>query len=292
MAAAQALSDMKNRWLLNIGLALLIGVLVLVNVYQPGKKQEPDGTPLTLLAPSEIQQIRLLRPQQTPVVLEKIGAAWRMSAPRTARASEVRVNELVQLANSRVKVRFPAAPTDLAKYGLDKPLVTVFLNDQEIRFGGMHPLESQLYVWHDNQVALVAAATLRAASSPVNDFLNTSVLEEKTKPMAFRLPGFSLKQNEQGAWVRSPELKELGSDAVNRFVDEWRFARALSVAPYSGKPVKERITLDLAEGDKTKILELGVLAREPEFIVYRKDEGLQYHFPADIGARLMQIKAE
>ena len=283
---------MKNRWLLNIGLALLIGALVLVNVYQPGKKQEPEGTALTLLAPPEVRQLRLVRPQQKPVELEKIGEAWRMNAPRTARANEVRVNELVQLANTRVKVRFPAAAADLAKYGLDKPLVTVFLNDQEIRFGGMHPLESQLYVWHDGQVTLVPAATLRVASAPVNDFLNTSLLEDKTKPVAFRLPGFSLKQNEQGAWERTPELKELGSDAINRFVDEWRFARALSVAPYSGKPVKERVTLNLADGDKTRILELGVLAREPEFIVYRKDEGLEYHFPADIGVRLMQIKAE
>lgn len=283
---------MKNRWLLNIGLALLIGALVLVNVYQPGKKQEPEGKPLTLLAPQEVRQIRLLRPQQTPLVLEKMGEAWRMNAPRTARANEVRVNELVQLASTRVSVQFPALAADLVKYGLDKPLVTVFLNDQEIRFGGMHPLESQLYVWHNDQVALVPAATLRAASAPVNDFLNTSLLEDKTKPVAFRLPGFSLKQNEQGAWQRTPELKELGSDAINRFVDEWRFARALSVAPYSGKPVKERVTLGLTDGDKTRTLELGVLAREPEFIVYRKDEGLDYHFPADIGARLMQIKPE
>lgn len=283
---------MKNRWLLNIGLALLIGALVLVNIYQPGKKQEPEGTPLTRLAPQELRQIRLVRPQQTPVVLEKIGETWRLSTPRSARANEVRVNELVQLTNTRVKVRFPAVPTELPKYGLDNPLVTVFLNDHEIRFGGMHPLESQLYVWHDGQVALVPAATLRAASAPVNDFLSASLLEDKTKPVAFRLPGFSLKQNEQGAWVRTPELKELGSDAVNRFVDEWRFARALSVAPYSGKPVKERITLNLADGGNAKILELGVLAREPEFIVYRKDEGLQYHFPADIGARLMHIKPE
>lgn len=283
---------MKNRWLLNIGLALLIAALVLVNVYQPGKKQEQEGTPLTLLAPQDLRQIRLVRPQQTPVVLEKIGETWRMNAPRSARANEVRVNELAQLAGNRVKVRFPATATELAKYGLDNPLVTVFLNDREIRFGGMHPLESQIYVWHDGQVALVPAAALRTASAPVNDFLSTSLLEDKTKPVAFHLPGFSLKQNEQGAWVRTPELKELGSDAVNRFVDEWRFARALSVAPYSGKPVKERVTLNLADGDKTRILELGVLAREPEFIVYRKDEGLEYHFPADIGARLMQIKPE
>lgn len=283
---------MKTRWLLNVGLALLIGALVLVTIYQPGKKQEPEGTPLTKLAPHDVQRIRLLRPKQAPLVLEKIEETWRLTAPRATRANEVRVNELIQLAGTRASTRFPATPNELGKYGLDNPLATVFLNDNEIRFGGMHPLESQLYVWHDDQVALIPAATLRAASAPVNDFINSSLLEDKTKPVAFRLPGFSLKQNEQGAWVRTPELKELGSDAINRFVDEWRFARALSVAPYSGKPVKERVTLNLVDGDKTRSLELGVLAREPEFVVYRQDEGLEYHFPADIGARLMQIKPD
>ena len=283
---------MKTRWLLNVGLALLIGALVLVTIYQPGKKQEPEGTPLTKLAPHDVQRIRLLRPKQAPLVLEKIEETWRLTAPRATRANEVRVNELIQLAGTRASTRFPATPNELGKYGLDNPLATVFLNDNEIRFGGMHPLESQLYVWHDGLVALIPAATLRAASAPLNDFLNTGLLEDKTKPLAFRLPGFSLKQNEQGAWVRSPELKELGSDAINRFVDEWRFARALSVAPYSGKPVKERVTLNLVDGDKTRTLELGVLAREPEFVVYRQDEGLEYHFPADIGARLMQIKPD
>ena len=283
---------MKNRWLLNVGLALLIGALVLVTIYQPGKQQEPKGTPLTKLAPEDVQRIRLLRPKQAPLVLEKIGDAWRMNAPRTARANEVRVNELIQLAGTRASTRFPAAPNELGKYGLDNPLATVFLNDYEIRFGGMHPLDSQLYVWHDGQVALIPAAALRAASAPLNDFLNAGLIEDKTKPLAFRFSGFSLKQNEQGAWVRTPEQKELASDAINRFVDEWRFARALSVAPYSGKPVKERVTLNLADGDKNRTLELGVLAREPEFVVYRQDEGLEYHFPADIGARLMQIKPE
>lgn len=283
---------MKTRWLLNVGLALLIGALVLVTIYQPGKKQEPEGTPLTKLAPHDVQRIRLLRPKQAPLVLEKIEETWRLTAPRATRANEVRANELIQLAGTRASTRFPVTPNELGKYGLDNPLATVFLNDNEIRFGGMHPLESQLYVWHDGLVALIPAATLRAASAPLNDFLNTGLLEDKTKPLAFRLPGFSLKQNEQGAWVRSPELKELGSDAINRFVDEWRFARALSVAPYSGKPVKERVTLNLADGDKTRTLELGVLAREPEFVVYRQDEGLEYHFPADIGARLMQIKPD
>ncbi len=283
---------MKNRWLLNIGLVVLIGALMLLAVYRPGARQEPEGPPLTALSPDSIQRIRLLRPKQAQIVLEKTGEDWRLSAPRAARANSYRVNELVQLASTRVPTRFPAVPAELGKYGLDNPLATLFLNDTEIRFGGMHPLDSRLYVLHDGQVQLIPSSAFRAATAPLNDFLNSGLLAEKTKPVAFKFPAFSLKQNEQGAWVRTPALAALSSDRINRFVDEWRYAQALSVAPYAGKPAQERVTITIADGDKTRTLELRVLARKPEFIVYRKDENLEYHFPEDIGSRLMQLKAE
>ena len=75
-------------------------------------------------------------------------------------------------------------------------------------------------------------------------------------------------------------------------MDEWRHARALSVEPYTGKPVRERVTITIIDDGKTRLLEFGVLARKPEFVVVRKDENLEYHFPEDIGARLMQLKTE
>ena len=271
---------------------MLVALLVVLVFYKPGNKPEQDGTPLTAVATEGIQHIRLQRPKQPPIVFEKTAGAWRLTAPLKARANDGRVNELVQIASTRVPTRFAATPVELGKYALDNPLATLFLNDAEIRFGGMHPLENQLYVWHNAQVALIGVSALRGVSARLNDFLNASVLEENTKLLALRFSSFSLKQNEQGAWVRTPQLKDLASDAINRFVDEWRFARALSVAPYSGKPVKERVTMTIADAGKERALELGILAREPEFIVYRKDENLEYHFSADIGARLMQIKAE
>ena len=199
---------------------------------------------------------------------------------------------MLRVAATRVGTRFPAASTELVKYGLDQPLATLFLNDAEIRFGGMHPLDNQLYVLHDGQVQLIPASVLRAVSAPLTDYFSTSLIEDKARLLAFRFPAFGLKQNEQGAWTRAPELKDLGSDQLNRFVDEWRHARALSTTTYSGKPVKERVALTLADGDRQRIIEFGVLAYKPEFILYRKDENLEYSFPEETGTRLMQLKPE
>lgn len=284
---------MKNRWLLNIGLTLLVGLLVLLVLYKPGVEKEIPGTPLTASTAANIQRIKIVRPNQKDIVLEKgSGETWRLSAPRLARANDFRVNELLALASLRIATRFPADTADLEKYGLDKPLVKLFLDNSEIQFGSMHPLDNQLYVLHDGQVQLIPASIFRTVSAPLNDFLSTSPLGEKSRPLAFKFPTFDLKQNEQGAWIRTPELKDLGSDQVNRFVDEWRHARALSAAPYSGKPVQARVAITLADGDKQRVVEFGVLAIKPEFVLYRMDEKIEYSFPEETGSRLMQLKPE
>ena len=83
---------MKNRWLLNIGLALLVGVLVLLVLYKPGARKETEGTPLTALTADAIQRVRLVRPKQPEIVLQKSGDDWQLTAPRTARTTSFRVN--------------------------------------------------------------------------------------------------------------------------------------------------------------------------------------------------------
>jgi len=283
---------MKNRWLLNIVLAALFGALVLVAVYKPGSKNEAVPPPLTTLSVEGVTQLRLRRPKQPEVILEKQDGDWRLTAPRRARANGFRVSDLTRLATAPVKTRFAAKPEELGKYGLDRPVATVTLNDAEIRFGALHPLANEVYVLHAGQVQLVAASTLHGATAPVEDLFSPNLLEDKVKITALRLPGFSLKQNDQGAWVRTPELKELESDRINRFVDEWRYARALSVAPARAAPARERVSITVADADKTRTLVFGIVARKPELVLVRADERLEYHFPEDAAGRLLELKPE
>lgn len=292
VAPAQALIAMKNRWLLNLAIALVIGGLILVAALKPGSKPPAENPPLTALAPDAVQHIRIQRPKQPDLVLDKQGENWRLTAPRSGRANNFRVDELARLAAVPTTVRFPAVTGELAKFGLDHPLATVFLNDTEIRFGAMHPLQNELYVLCANQVQLVPAAALRTALTPVDDWLSPALLEDKLKLLSLRLPGFSLKQNVQGAWVRTPPVKDLASDTVNRFVDEWRLARALSVTSWSGKPFRERVTITVADGDRSRAIEFGILARKPELVLVRLDEKLEYHFPEESGSRLLELNQE
>lgn len=282
---------MKNRWLLNLALLLVIGLLATLAILKPGTKTE-EGTPLTALAADGIQRIRLLRPKQPEIVIEKSGDTWRLKAPRAARANDFRVNELLRLAGQRVKTRFPALPAELDQFGLTTPFATIFLNDIEIRLGATHPLKNEIYVQTGDAVALVSASLQRTASASVEEWLSPSLLEDKAKIVSLRFPDFTLKQNELGGWVRTPELKELSSDRTTRFVDEWRYARALSVTPAAGPGGQKHMTVTIQEGEKQRAIDFAVIARRPELILRRLDEGLDYRFPAELGPRLLELRPD
>ena len=283
---------MKNRWLLNLGLAMLVAALLAIALYRPGAEPIAAVTRLTSLSAASIMHVRVQRTHQPDIRLEKTGDTWTLIAPRTARAHEFRVNELLRLATAKSASHFPALAAELLKYGLDTPTAQVRLNDTDIRFGGMHPIHPQHYVLVDGQVHLIASQYFYSVAAGSADFFSHRLLEDQLKPVAFTLPGIALTQDDKGAWRINPANRELSSDRINTFVEEWRHAQALSVAPYSGKPVHEHLRIRFTAASPLKELELGILARQPELILNRKDEGLEYRFPQDVGARLLQLKPE
>jgi len=303
----------SSRWLLNLGLALLIVALALVAVFKPGTHRAPDIPPLTNLSVGEIAHIRLLRPGEPEIDLQKSGDQWLMTAPRKARANGFRIDELLRLAVAKSATHFAAPATELGRYGLDKPHAELWLNNQEISFGGPHPLKPAYYILYRGQIYVVPEHFDNAATARLSDYFSTQLIDAKGKPVAFKLPGLSLTKKPDGSWQVIPANKDLSTDRVNRFVDQWRYAEALSVAPYSGKPVIDHIQITFAppaatapalsaakpaggvlnsEHPAREVLDLGILARKPELVLYRNDEGLEYHFPAEMATQLLQLKPD
>jgi hypothetical protein len=282
----------KNRWLLNLALVLLVAVMLAIVVYRPGTAPEPPALPLTTLGTDAITRLRILRPNQPEITLEKSQGTWSMVAPHKARANLFRVNNLLALATARTTSHFDAPTADLVKYGLDQPETQVWLNDEVIRFGNMHPINPQYYVLVDAKVHLIDASYFSGAALAPIDFFSHQLLDDGLKPAAISLPGFKLILDSTGAWQMTPANNKLGSDRLNTLVDEWRHAQALSVSVYSGKPVHEHALLRFAPGSPLKELDIGILAHKPELILYRADEGLEYHFPEEVGTRLLELKPD
>lgn len=281
-------TQLRTRWLLNLGLLLAIAALAALLLYTRGR-EAADEPRLTTIAPASVARLRLER-SGAPIVLEKTGNQWRLVAPVRARANQFNVERLLRLSEAHSEARFPLASGEADKYGLEKPQARVWFDEEEIAFGALHPFHNQQYVRYRGAAHLIAARHFAPAALPYADYIDTRLFEEERRPVAFALPDFTLTLQD-GIWRRRPEDKTLTSDRVNDFVAEWRNARALSVDRYSGRPARERIRITFALDGKTETLTLAVIARTPEFIIQRADEGLEYHFPEDTGKRLLRLSA-
>ncbi len=284
-------AGLRRRWLLNAGLLVLIGLLAWLALHRAGQENDVAGPPLTTLTVETIPQLRIERPDHAAIALEKTGTQWTLTAPVRARANPFNVESLLRTLTAPGETRFPAGGQDLAKFGLDRPRSRVHYGDTEIAFGSLHPLNNRIYVLHGNEIVLIPAHYLASAIYPYTNFIDSRLFEEQRKITAIKLPDFTLTQQD-GAWRKQPPDKQLTSDRLNGFAAEWQNARALGVEKYSGREILDRIEISSVRDNKTEKLVLGILAYKPDFVLYRRDENLEYHFTEDTGKRLLSISPQ
>ncbi len=273
---------MKSRLLLNLALAALVAVLILLVWLKP-KPMAQTEFKLSTLASASINRIAIEKPGQPAIVLQKNLAGWRLSAPFQARAEATAVGRLLETLAATSLQRLPA--TDLGRFQLDTPLLRLTLNDQEFSFGTQNTLTGEVYVATNGGVHLVAPGYLAHALKMPADFAARAFLAEEEKLAGFEFAGLKLSQNSDGKWSASPARPNWSQDDINRWADEWRHASSLVTQPYDGTPPQESFTLRLVNG---KLIPCKILRREPELVLLREDEKLQYHFPTGIGKRLLQ----
>ena len=284
----QAVSGLKRRWLLNAGLLGLIAALAWIVVQRSGQQKDVPGPPLTGLSAAAVAHVRIERPEQPAIAIEKTGNEWKLTAPLPARANRLNVENLLHVLSAPAETRFPAVAAELPQYGLEKPSARVWLENEEIAFGALHPLKNQIYVLHNNEVALIPGYHLSAATYSYTNFIDSRLFEEDRKLTSLKLPGFMLSLKD-GVWRRQPVDKKLTSDRINDFASEWQNARALSVDKYSGKQSIGKIDIGSIRNGKNEKLPLGILAYKPDFILHRQDENLEYHFTEETGKHLLNL---
>ncbi len=284
-------SGLRRRWLLNGALLVLIGGLAWLAAHRAGQEKDVPGPPLTALATEAISQLRIERPDQPVIVLEKSGAAWTLTKPVRARANLFNVESLLRVVSAPGDTRFAANAGELVKFGLDKPQSRLWLDDQEIAFGSLHPLNNRIYVLYKNEVVLIPGHYLGPVLYPYTNFIDSRLFEENRKLTSIRLPDFTLSLQD-GAWRKHPPDSKLTSDRMNDFAAEWQNARALGVEKYSGNSVLDRIEIASVHEAKNEKLMLGILAYKPSFVLHRPDENLEYHFTEETGRRLLQVRRE
>jgi hypothetical protein len=273
---------MKRGWIINVLLLAAVVGLGFYLYYRPGADDAPRHK-LSTLAPSAVTRV-VIEPRDGEIIeLAKRGDAWYLARPIEARADRSQVERLLELASASSKERLAAS--DLGRFDLDRPSLTVTLEGQRFAFGTVNPLSQEQYVLAGDAVYLLSSFYSSLVPQKAERLLTHSLFVEGESPVAIVLPGARIELQD-AKWARRPTTgaEEPSQDDFNRWVDGWRFASSLLTRRAGAKASAEHIEVRLADG---RTLRLGVLQKQPELILVRPDEKLQFHFSGEMGRRLL-----
>jgi hypothetical protein len=208
------------------------------------------------------------------------GNQWVMTAPFTARGESIPIERMLSILDARSTVQYAA--TDLERYGLDKPQAVLTLEDQSFAFGAINNMTREQYVLTRNSVYLVPLAYITALPRTADALLALRLFGQDEVPVRFEFPDFTAELR-TGAWTLSPASDDVSPDERNAWADSWRNASSTRAARSDNRAASQNITVGLKDG---RSIGVGILQREPELVLLRRDEGIQYHL-GDAGGKLL-----
>ena len=289
---------MKSRWLINIGLLLIVLVTSFYSwtIFQK-EPVESLKFELTKFKLSDFNELKIDFPSKISTHFKIIDNNWRMISPHNARADEFYVYRILSLvaASSLEKLK----TDDLSKYGLDQPnLKITFLGDgleEQFLFGTYNPINEDQYVLYRDNVYLISGGYSETSSFMPVELIDKNPIAKFDKIKSFdfsRLEQWQdsrlkLNYTNNNIWsVKSKNLSITQADVNEWFEMTWKNIPAKSVEPYK---INERLgykSFDIVLNNNQK-LTFYRIQESPELLLFRKDEGLLYHFPSDLGFTML-----
>lgn len=280
MAPAQSV---KSRLLVNLLLLLALLGLGLYAYYRPEKAPTP-GVAVSQLKRDEISHIRV-QPRSGPSIeLVRHGAQWRLEAPQRTRADSLQVDRLLDIVTARGKEKLPR--TELARFDLAPPRVSVTLNDQSFAFGAINEITNEQYLATADAVYLVPPHFGYSIPTDPSRLISARLLGPDEAPTGFDFGRWKVVKDEQGKWTLSgapPSKQPLSQDDFNRWADEWKLVTSLEVMPHRAARGRDAVSVTLAGG---RTIRFEILSRNPQVTLLRADEGIAYQVGTEVGRRL------
>ncbi len=287
---------MKKRWLLNLVLlALVVGIATFLHLRKQDQTQTAADYEISTLKMGGFTAVKVEFPAQAPVAFEKVDGLWRMTAPYKSRADQMSVQRILSIIAAKTKTKLPA--TDLAKYGLDNPLLKLKLTDASathtFAFGTYNPVTEEQYVGFNDAVYLLPGNYSEAASTQAIELVDKRPLAPNEAKQVAGMDLSRLEQWEeirlnvdldaQGKWLVSTPKAKPTQNELNEWLDfTWKQGQATSVEFYTPnrKATYPSFEVKLKDGKK---IHFDKMQESPEYLLARADEGIIYHFPNDVG---------
>jgi hypothetical protein len=276
--------SLESRRRLNLVLVVIVAALAAIALFRPGHKQTGDVTPL--VADSRgFTSIRVAVAGKPEVDLKREGEVWSLTAPLQWRADDVQVQDFLDSLDAPVADRFPAKGVDLAKYGLDKPLVKMWLDQTEYDLGDQQPVDRERYVLVNGEIEIIDDYIFYRVARDAYGWLDKQLLPEGAHITALQVPQATLTSDAKGSWTLAPADKTLTQADLSHFVQTWQQARATGVAPIGGgKPVGE-VSIQLAGAQAP--LRFQILDDPDYLVLARPDVHLEYQVELSLSSALL-----
>lgn len=270
-----------------IMLTTIVGLVIFLYI-RPQSDEVMDYR-ISSLSAETVQSIRILH-KDMYMVLKKAENHWHLTEPINARADEEKVTQLLEILSATSEHRFPL--TDLDRFSLDKPNVTLSIDHESFDFGGLTPVTNQQYVATEESVLLISPRyAVRLPSQPIK-IVSLALLAETEIPVSFELGDVSIKKQGED-WIISPENIEqlLSQEEINHWVELWQQVVASNLILNSGildiddaTLAQKEIKISLQNGQKIKF---NVLQHGSELFLMRSDEAIRYVFSGNVGKSLL-----
>jgi uncharacterized protein DUF4340 len=235
-----------------------------------------------------VESIRIVR-NEKEITLKLLDNYWQLVKPISARADEHKVNQLLEILSVSSNKSFPL--TEQTHLGLDQPVVQLYINDAYFGFGGLAPTTNLQYLITNDNIYLVSPRY--SILLPVNplELISTNLLAIDEIPVRFEINNLIVQQQD-GVWnMISPDIENrLSQDELKHWTQMWHAVNAATVAFHSridsrkGEDKDNKVKIGLQDGQE---IIFKVLQNDSEVTLLRVDAGISYHFPIDVGMRLM-----
>ncbi|WP_434111739.1 DUF4340 domain-containing protein [Methylocaldum sp. GT1TLB] len=273
---------MKSRLILNLALLIVIAVLAAVAFFEPGK-EKPETTPLAAIDENALTAITLQN--KDAITFEKQNGHWRLTKPFYAPANDIRVRQLIGIAEANSEAQYPVSADDLPKFELDKPKATLILDATTMKFGGSDPINMRRYVQIGDTLHLVNDDFFHHLTASATDYVDKKLLPEDAKIKEIFIPGLKATLGQDGKWILEPPAEP--NQSISDLLNAWNTARAIDVKRVEQPAQGDVIRITLAEGNP---VEFFIMQREPDLLLVRPDLGLQYEVTGNAAKQLLSLQ--
>jgi hypothetical protein len=219
----------------NVLLFVIVIALSLLAWFQPGLKTIVYHY-LSDLKSTDVKTIIIDREDIDSIKLTRQQTGWYLQEPYYLPANPLRVNTIIALAEKRSYAQFQANDQSLARYHLDKPLISVWLNDTQLVLGGDDPINQQRYAMNmadninagNNTVHLINGAIFYQLRANLDSFVSPRLLPPSAKLSSIQWSDKQLTIK-AGKWSLTPDSPDTPSDSIAQLIQFWQQAQATRV---------------------------------------------------------------